>query len=111
MPEVLANSPVLRYEALDLMNVRQRLLFSTLKMIFKIKHEMVPEHISNRVMTNNNIHNGDFRLPLYRKSRTQRMLLYEGLMCFNKLPEDFKKETNFKSFCNVLKKWCKKNLT
>lgn len=102
------------YEALDCMNVRQRLKFNTAKLIFKIKHGLVPEYISERVKTNGNVHgynlrnNGDFRLPLYRKSCTQRMLLYEGLKCFNDLPSVLKEESNFKRFTINLKIWCKK---
>lgn len=102
------------YNVLELMNVRQRLTFNTLKLVFKIKHGLVPGYILNRVTTNNIIHNynlrnnGDFRLPLYKKSCTQRMLQYGGLMCFNNLPEELKKEENFNVFTNKLKVFCKK---
>lgn len=102
------------YEVLDCMNVRQRLQFNTLKLIFKIKHGLVPEYMSEKVNTNGNVHgynlrnNGDFRLPFYRKSCTQRMLLYDGLMCFNNLPSVLKEERNFKRFLIDLRIWCKK---
>lgn len=99
------------YETLGQMNVKQRISFNTCILVFKIKRGLVPEYISDRVMKNNNSHsynlrnNGDFRLSLCKKTCTQRMLLYEGLM-FN-VPYELKEEVNFKRFACELKLYCK----
>lgn len=105
------------YEALHLMNVRQRLVFNTLKLVFKIKNGMVPEYVSERVTANMAIHNfnlrdnSDFRLPLYKKTCTQRMLLYDGLKRFNGLPKQLKSEVNENRFINELKNYCRMFVT
>lgn len=90
--------------ALKPMSVRQRFLFNALKLIFKIKHKIVPEYLTDRVVKNNVCHRyglrniGDFRLPLYKKACTQRMLLYEGMKSFNNLPHEVKSESNVNAF-------------
>lgn len=105
------------YEALQLMNVRQCLVLNTLKLVFKIKNGLVPGYISDRVTTNVTIHNfnlrnkSDFRLPLYKKTCTQRMFLYDGLKRFNELPKQLKNELNETKFINELKKYCKMFVT
>lgn len=50
-----------------------------------IKNGLVPEYLRERTKTNESVHgyslrnNGDFRLPLYKETSSQKMLLYEGL--------------------------------
>lgn len=96
---------------LQLMSVKQRIFVGTMKMIFKIKHGLVPEYLSGEVKINNqcnkfNLRNGhDFKLPRCRTSKTQHMLFYNGLKSFNKLPKEIKFESDFTAFKNKLNKF------
>ncbi|KAJ6634609.1 hypothetical protein Bhyg_13184 [Pseudolycoriella hygida] len=63
-----------------------------------IKNGMVPKYLLEGCKRNKECHqynlrnNNDFRLPLYRKDNTQRMLMYNGLKEFNDLPSVIKNE-------------------
>lgn len=96
-------------EASSSLSVKQEILFGTLKLAYKIKNGMVPKYLSGACKRNNENHqynlrnNNDFRLPLYRKSNTQRMLMYNGLKEFNKLPNEIKSAINFSMFVSKVK--------
>lgn len=101
----------LMLSALSTMSVKQHIMFATLKLVFKMKNRLVPESLSSICVSNESVHTRelrnkeDFRLPLFRKDNTQRMLLYNGLKHFNKLPRDIKCEGLFNKFVVKLRKF------
>lgn len=69
----------LMLETLKFISVKQRIRSGTLKMVYKIKHG-VPQYLSTLTTYNKDIQTcDDFRLPYFKKSNTQRMMLYKGL--------------------------------
>ncbi len=91
-------------ETLEIMSVNQRIWFQTLKLVHKIKNEMVPEYLAEMTKTNGEIHGrnlrnrNDFRLPTVNKKTTRNMMLYIGLKQFNELPMEIKSEKIMKRF-------------
>lgn len=100
---------------LHLMSVKQTIIFCTLKMAFKIKCGLVPKYLTSHCNFNKENHgyclrnNNDFKLPRYKKDATQRMLMYNGLKEFNKLPNEIKSETVFVRMVKKLKEFVKDN--
>lgn len=96
-------------DTLSSLSVNQEIIFGTLKMAFKIKNGMVPKYLTGACKKNKETHgynlrnNEDFRLPLYRKSNAQRMLMYNGLKEFNKLPSVIKNASKFPEFVSRVK--------
>lgn len=96
-------------QATSSLSVKQEIIFGTLKLAFKIRNGLVPKYLSgaskiNRETHNYNLRNNDdFRLPLYRKTSTQRMLMYNGLREFNNLPSEIKSEIRFPNFVSKVK--------
>lgn len=102
-------------EATSALSVKQEILFGTLKLAYKIKNGMVPKYLSGTCRRNNENHgynlrnNDDFRLPLYRKSNTQRMLMYNGLKEFNNLPNEIKSAISYSIFVSRVREFVKEN--
>lgn len=90
--------------ALGWMSVKQRVVFRSLQLIYKLRAGILPEYLCELLHKNNEVHryqNGrmdDFRLPLLKKTGTQNSLLYKGPKEFNEMPNDIKSETNFNIF-------------
>lgn len=84
--------------------IQQSILIITLKLVFKLRNNMTPEYLSSRSKLNNQVHSrelrnaNDFRLPKYTKSRSQKMVLYNGLKWFNNLPDHIKNEKDWTAF-------------
>lgn len=90
------------------LNINQRIIFNVLTFVFKIKHRMVPEYLTSNLVYTQDAQpyglrsNLDFRLQLFRDTRTQNMVLYRGLKLFNELPREIKYETIFIRFKKLL---------
>lgn len=103
-------------EATASLSVKQEIMLGTLKMAFKIKNGLVPAYLSGACRKNKDTHgyqlrdNEDFRLPLFRKDNTQRMLMYNGLKEFNKLPHEIKSDNELTSFVKKAKQFVKSYL-
>lgn len=88
----------------NIKSVQQSIIAGTLKMVFKVKNNLVPTYLTERVKLNNEVHSynlrnaADFRLSKYKKLNTQKMLLYEGLKLYNSLPIEIKCERNLNLF-------------
>lgn len=89
---------------LNLSSVTQRINFNIVIFIFKIKSNMLPKYLKNKMKRVNEVHskhlrrNHHFRLPQYRKTSSQRSLYYNGLKIFNKLPEELKEIKTINKF-------------
>ncbi len=78
-------------EMLNWMSVKQRIVYNTLRFIYKIENEEMPQYLkkflikkeaqSSYALRNNN----DYKLPDFKKEISQNSLFYNGLKEFNKL--------------------------
>lgn len=95
-------------QQLDWMSVRQRINLQVLLFIYKVTNGMLPKYLKNSFQSNEgrnhvtrSVTNEHLRLPLFRKSSTQRSLLYNGVKEFNKIPVEVRNNNfrNFKEYC------------
>lgn len=93
---------------LDWMSVRQRIKLQVLLFIYKVTNRMLPKYLENsfqssegRIHVTRSVANEQLRLPLFRKSSTQKSLLYNGVKDFNKIPVEVRKKklSDFKRYC------------
>lgn len=101
-------------QQLNWMSVRERIQLQVLLFIYKVINGMLPKYLENsfqssegRIHLTRSVTSEHLRLPLFRKSSSQRSLLYNGVKEFNKIPVDVRKSnlSNFKSYCvNYVKK-------
>ena len=91
-------------EVLHFMNVKQRILFRTLDMIFKIKNKMAPDYLRNKIKYVRDVHTyntrnvNDFFIDTPQSKRLAKTLFYKGLTEFNQLPENIKQCNNYQKF-------------
>lgn len=103
-------------DTLKWLNTNQRTVMNVLLSIFKMKHNMLPKYLSRQliyvgeVQPYNLTNNGDFRINLYRTSRSQNTLLYTGLKLFNQLPNTVKTERNIIIYRRLLVDYIKENI-
>lgn len=101
-------------EALQWLNIKQRITFNTMLTIFKIKNRMLPDYLHKNIIYNSesnnyNLRRGeDFKLPQLRKCNTQNNIFYKGLKEYNGLPNEIKTEKNIKCFKRQLSGHLKK---
>ena len=95
---------------LNWMDVKTRIHFCILLFIFKIKNKLLPEYLLNNIKfvkdrTIRTLRNAnDFSITRKSKSATHNSLFHNGLLMYNKLPNDLKVETNINIFRNKLVK-------
>lgn len=103
-------------EALGWMNVKQRIFFRMLVVVFKIKHKMMPKYLTDEItyvgdLQTHLLRNAeDFSVPAVNKQQTRNSVMNKGLMWFNKLPNDLKNETNLKTYKRLLKEYIKEKV-
>ena len=90
-------------DELDWLSVKQQIEKDVLVFIYKIRHNMLPSYLTNCFQSNEGRsymlrNQGDLRLPLFRKSATQRSLMFDGAKLYNELPSDVKLNDDLKSF-------------
>lgn len=87
-------------ETLKWMNVKQRIMYRTLVVVFQIKKKMLPNYLSSRIcyVGDTNTHNvrnaNDFRL----NDELRNSPFYNGLKLFNEMPKDIKMVNDIKVF-------------
>ena len=100
---------------LDLMSVRQLIIFKTLIFIYKIIQGEAPEYLSNRIIykyqtQNRTLRNSnDINLTDANKACSQNSLFYKGIKLFNSLPSEIKNCETISQFKKLLKKFVKEN--
>ena len=89
---------------LNWMSIKQRIVFSTLVFIFKIKNGLMPNYLSQNIqivrdVTSRSLRSGDnFRVKFRRKSIARNSIFHKGLELFNSLSREAKAENNLKKF-------------
>lgn len=96
-------------EALQWLNIKQRIYFNVLLFIYKLLNNKLPLYMCRSVFYNRDVHSygtrkiDHFRLPNFTKTSTQNNLYYKGLKLYNELPNEIKDAKNirqFKKFCS-----------
>lgn len=97
-------------EALDWLSVKQRVYATTLTFIFKLKNGLLPQYLREMVTFNGDIHGyqtrsrNDFHIVRSGYSEGERnSLFHKGLILFNSLPQDLKRENSVTGFKRKLK--------
>lgn len=91
-------------DALQWLNVKQRIMYRTMVVIFKIEHNMMPKYQRDRVkyVGDNNrypLRNaGDIRLANIKSESNRNSLVYKCFDEFNKMPKNSKEERNINIF-------------
>lgn len=93
--------------ALEWMDIKQRVVYCVLVFIFKIKNNLLPNYLKENLNyvsdAQYNLRNkNDFRIKYASSTRAQNTLMYKGLVMFNSLGNELKVERNL----NVFKKKC-----
>ena len=96
-------------KALDWPSVKQRIYASTMFLIFKLKHGLLPEYLSEMVSYSRDIHQyptrtrDNFWISYKRSASAMNYLFHKGLIQFNALPSDIKSEKSDVVFKRKLK--------
>lgn len=91
-------------ECLQWLSVEERVVYSTLVLVFKIKNGLTPSYLSENVRYGSDVHGyntrgaSDFRLARCTMTSTQNSLFFKGFQIFNNLPRRLKSETNLTTF-------------
>lgn len=91
-------------DALQWLNVKQRIMYRTLVVIFKVKNNMMPKYLSDKIMLVGDGHQyplrnvGDFRLKSNTTENSRKTLVVNGFMEYNKMPKTIKEEINLEIF-------------
>lgn len=102
--------------SLNWLNVEQKIKINVLLIIFKIKYNLYPMYLTEKLKYVKDIHNynlrnlQNFRLDMYKNEKAKNMLLYKGLNMFNSLPNDIKGETNINRFKKKIIEFVKDNV-
>lgn len=105
----------LMQEALCWMSVKQRVVFQTMILVYKIKHQIAPPCMTRNVSYVRDAHAypmrnaDDFRLKTVTKASTTKTVFHKGLQMFNVLPNELKNEKNFNKFKKLLSSYVKLN--
>lgn len=103
-------------ETLQWQSVKQRLTFNTLIMIHKINNDLTPKYLKenlkcvNETSKYNTRNKNEFRLPMYKKAKTQNNIFYKGVKQYNELNKEIKDEKRIHIFKNKLNKWIKEKI-
>lgn len=103
-------------ETLAWMSIRQRIVYNTLIYIFKIRHNILPKVLCDKIHYVSDRHNypvrsaDDFSIYRTKKTSTKNSIFYNGLQQFNGLPDEIKKEKNLSSFKKLLSFYIKCNV-
>lgn len=105
----------LMLEALNLMNVRQRIKFRTLEMIYKIEHKMLPNYLSENIKYISEVHEyntrnrNNFYVDSFRTCSASGSTLVKGLTLYNELPNEIKNCDNYRNFRKLLISYIKEH--
>ena len=92
------------FNSLNWLNVNQKIKFNVIIFVFKIINGYLPKYLMEKLnyvgdLTQYNLRNKfDFRLDLFRNSRTQNSLIYKGLRLYNEIPIELRNEKNLLKF-------------
>lgn len=96
-------------EKLEWLTVKQRIFYTTLKFIYRLKKGELPEYLSEMVYYNCDLHRyptitrNDFRIARKNSETAKKNLFDKGLKVFNDLPKEVRSENNGRTFESKLK--------
>lgn len=93
---------------LNFLSVQQRTIRDVLVFIHKVQKGLLPHYLSRCFQSNEGRsyilrNHGDLRLPLFRKSATQRSLMFDGAKMYNEIPIEVRRRESincFKTYCD-----------
>lgn len=91
-------------EALDWMNLMQRIKFNVIVFVFKMKMGLMPRYFKKNLNYNYETHDrnmrnrNDLRLNRVRTESTKKSIFYNGIKMFNELPLGIKSIENIQMF-------------
>ncbi len=99
---------------LNFISVQQQTMRDVLIFIHKIQKGLLPQYLTSCFQSNEGRsyilrNHGDLRLPLFRKSSTQRSLMFDGAKMYNKIPMEVRQSDNMKYFKNYSDQYVKMN--
>ena len=83
-------------KSLNWMNVSQRINYNVMLLVYKMKNNLVPQYLCNKIRFASEFHHrntrnrNEIRLPDIRTENARKCLLYNGIKLFNELPTDLK---------------------
>lgn len=87
---------------LEWLNVKQKIYYNTMILIFKAKNKMLPDYINDKfkIVDHNRIlrDNVKFKIPNFKKEYTKNTIFCNGSRFFNMLRMETKNETNLSKF-------------
>lgn len=108
------NSTVM-LKSLNLMSVKQIIIYRTLLFIFNIIHGLAPQYLTDKIKYNVNDHRllrnqNSILLTNASKSCSQNALFYKGIKLFNTLPLEIKNEESKTKFQKILQIYIFENI-
>ena len=82
-------------DELDLLSVKQRVSYNTLKLIYKAEYKRLPDYLCDLFNYVSEVQpyslrtNNQFRLPDYMSAASQNSILYKGVKLYNDLKRSF----------------------
>ena len=101
---------------LDLLTVKQRVIYNTMKLIYKAEQKRLPRYLCDMfiyvsdVQPYNLRNNSEFRLPQYMSSFGQNSIMFKGLQKYNNFKSKYEITQNISEFKNNLMEFVKTNL-
>jgi len=95
--------------ATKLLDVKQRLIYNVLVLMYKIKNNLLPSYLCSMLQTvgdsqpYNLRNNNDFRPPVFRTHSAQNLMIYKGSSVFNDM---MNKKFNVNGSISVFKSEC-----
>ena len=89
---------------LDLLTVKQRVTYNTMKLIYKVEQKRLPEYLCDMfnyvsdVQPYNLRNNREFRLPLLVSSFGQNSIMFKGIQIYNTFKSRYEVTQNINEF-------------
>lgn len=103
-------------DRLDLMDVKQRIVYNVLMLIYKMEFGLLPDYLCRMLKKIGDTQNyalrsnENYRLPNTVTAKGQNQLLYKGVKLYNELKERRLVNQNIEIFKNNLKQFVKENV-
>lgn len=98
----------LMLQILNLMSVKNRVMYNTMIFLYKTKNRLLPGYLFNKLVFASDIHTyntrgaNNFNVNISRTSQMQQAVFAGGLVRFNALPADVKNAVSIKTFKRLL---------
>lgn len=102
-------------EILEIMNVKQIILYRTLIFVHNIVNNYAPQYLTRKITYRSEDHNLNLRtnnqisLINATKACSQNSLFFKGIKLFNNLPLEIREEKNYKIYDEKLKIYIRSN--